>query len=312
MAGEFLHRSEHPEHNERPTLTVFTPTYNRAHTLGRVYDSLLDQSPGDFCWLVIDDGSTDSTRAMVECWITAGRIPIRYHHQANQGMHGAHNAAYRLIDTELNVCVDSDDCMAPGAVEKIVSKWRRDGGKNYSGLVGLDSTMDGKLIGTAFDTAVTTLNGFYTRGGRGDKKLVYRTDVMKSLPEYPLFEGEKYVSLGYKYLLADLGYELLTLNETLCLVDYQTDGSSMNMYRQYFRNPRGFAFIRREAMRHHPSRRRRWIEAIHYVAESIIARNIRFVGQSPRRVMTVAAIPAGVILWMWLAVQHSRGKKMTP
>jgi glycosyltransferase involved in cell wall biosynthesis len=309
MAGEFLSRSEHPEHperTERPTLTVFTPTYNRAHTLGRVYESLLDQREGDFCWLVIDDGSTDNTRALVEGWIAGGRIPIHYHYQSNQGMHGAHNAAYRLIDTELNVCVDSDDCLAPGAVALMVDKWRRDGGDRYAGLVGLDSDMTGRLIGTSFDTTATTLNGFYARGGRGDKKLVYRTDVMRALPEYPIFEGEKYVSLGYKYLLADLKYELLTLNDTLCLVDYQPDGSSNTMVAQYFRNPRGFAFIRREAMKYHPSRRRRWIEAIHYVAESIIARNVAFIAQSPRRAMTLLAIPVGVALWCRLTWLHRK------
>jgi glycosyltransferase involved in cell wall biosynthesis len=306
MAGRDISRSG------RPTLTVFTPAYNRAHTLGRVYDSLLRQSSRDFCWLVIDDGSTDGTRALVEGWMAEKLIPITYHHQPNQGMHSAHNAAYRLIDTELNVCIDSDDCLADDAVRLIVDKWRREGSDRVAGLTGLDATMDGCIIGTRLPEGSTTLYGFYRRGGRGDKKLVYRTDVIKSVPEYPVFEGEKYVGLGYKYLLVDLEYELLTLNEVLCFVDYRTDGSSMNMYRQYFRNPRGFAFIRREAMRHHPSRRRRWVEATHYVAESIIARNSRFVAQSPRPVLTVLAVPSGVLLWGWLSFQHRRGRLMTP
>ena len=94
-----------------PTLTVFTPAYNRAHTITRTYESLCRQTCKDFTWLVVDDGSTDGTRALIEQWIAAGVIDIRYIYQANQGMHGAHNTAYRNITTELNTCIDSDDYM---------------------------------------------------------------------------------------------------------------------------------------------------------------------------------------------------------
>jgi len=105
------------------TLTIFTPAYNRAHTIGRTYESLCRQTLQDFEWLVVDDGSSDNTRELVEGWIAEGRIPIRYIYQENQGMHGAHNTAYRNITTPLNTCVDSDDWMPDDAVEKIVSFW---------------------------------------------------------------------------------------------------------------------------------------------------------------------------------------------
>lgn len=305
MAAKLLSPAE-------PTLTVFTPAYNRAHTLHLCYESLLRQSSSDFRWLVIDDGSTDGTRELVLGWIAEGKIAITYHHQPNGGMHAAHNAAYRLIDTELNVCIDSDDYLADNAVELIVERWEKEGSDRYAGLVGLDARFDGTLIGTGFESAATTLSGFYMRGGKGDKKLVYRTSVIKSVPEYPVFEGEKYVGLGYKYLLVDLRCELLTMNEILCHVDYGDDGSSRNMYAQYFRNPRGFAFIRREAMRHHPSRRRRFTEAIHYVSSSIICRDGSFLAHSPRKAMTLAAVPLGAVLYSYLRFQYRRGKLMTP
>ena len=60
------------------TLTVFTPTYNRAHTLARTYKSLCNQTCNDFEWLVIDDGSVDNTEELVKGWIVEGRISIRY------------------------------------------------------------------------------------------------------------------------------------------------------------------------------------------------------------------------------------------
>ena len=108
----------------QPLLTVFTPAYNRAYTLPRTYESLCIQSSKNFLWLIVDDGSTDNTADLVRKWQTENNeFEIRYIYKENGGMHTAHNTAYANIDTELNVCIDSDDCMAPGAVEKILAKW---------------------------------------------------------------------------------------------------------------------------------------------------------------------------------------------
>lgn len=286
------------------TLTVFTPAYNRAHTLGRTYESLLRQTCSDFEWLIIDDGSTDGTESLVTKWIEDNRIPIRYIQQTNQGMHGAHNTAYRNITTELNTCIDSDDWMPDDAIEKIVTFWKKHRSDRYAGIVGLDQTADDKIIGTSFPDGMTetTLQGYYAAGGTGDKKLVYRTEVIKKYPEYPIFEGEKYVGLAYKYMLIDQDYKLLTLNEPLVTVEYQPDGSSYNMYRQYWRNPRGFSFFRKTEMICAPTLRRRFISCAHYVATSIIAGDTGFVRQSPYKFLTLLAIPAG-IAW-YLRIRH--------
>ena len=104
------------------TLTIFTPAYNRAHTIGRTYASLCRQTCKDFCWLIVDDGSTDNTKELIDQWIKEGKINIRYIYQQNQGMHGAHNTAYRNIDTTLNTCIDSDDYMPDDAVEKMLRR----------------------------------------------------------------------------------------------------------------------------------------------------------------------------------------------
>lgn len=83
------------------------------------------QTSKDFLWLIIDDGSMDNTKELIQNWIAEGLVRIRYHFQENQGMHGAHNTAYSLIDTELNVCIDSDDYMSDDGVEKIVGFGRK-------------------------------------------------------------------------------------------------------------------------------------------------------------------------------------------
>lgn len=285
------------------TLTIFTPAYNRAHTIGRTYESLCRQTCKDFEWLIIDDGSQDNTRELVEGWIAESIIPIRYIYQKNQGMHGAHNTAYRNITTELNICIDSDDYMPDDAVEKIITFWKAHGSDRYAGLVGLDIDDQHKqIIGKAFPEGLTetTLSGYYAAGGSGDKKLVYRTEVINSYPEYPIFEGERYVGLAYKYMLIDQDYKLLTTNEPLVVVDYQCDGSSASMYRQYWNNPKGFAFYRKTEMVYAPTLKRRFISCIHCVASSFICKNKRFIIESPRPFLTTIAIPLGYIWYLYI------------
>ena len=282
------------------TLTIFTPAYNRAYTLHLGYEALLRQTCQDFEWLIIDDGSTDNTRELVAGWIKENKIPIRYHYQENQGMHGAHNTAYRLITTELNTCIDSDDYMPDDAVEKIVTFWEKYGSDQVAGIIGLDADFQGNIIGTNFTEKQTTLGGFYAQGGKGDKKMIYRTEIINKYPEYPLFKGEKYVSLGYKYELIDQDYSLLTLNEVLVKVEYRPDGSSMNMFRQYIKNPQGFAFIRKSSMQLAPTAKRQFMEAIHYVSSSLILKNKRFLQESPKKFLTLCAIPFGIALYLFI------------
>lgn len=280
------------------TLTVFTPAFNRAHLLPRLYRSLCQQTSDDFEWLIVDDGSSDHTKELVDSWIQENRIPIRYIEQENQGMHGAHNTAYKNISTELNTCIDSDDYMPDNAVELILKKWNSIDQEKYAGIIGLDVVESGEILGTIFTTETTTLEDFYLNGGSGDKKLVYRTDIVKNYPDYPVFEGEKYVGLGTKYLLIDKDYKLATLNEVLVIVEYQQDGSSNTMFQQYLKYPKGFIYNRIVSMQYSKSVKRKFIEAIHYISSCIILRKKDFLKDSPEKLLTLLAIPFGMILYL--------------
>ena len=294
------------------TLTIFTPAYNRAHTIGRTYESLCRQTCKDFEWLIIDDGSTDNTKELVASWINEDKIPIRYIYQENQGMHGAHNTAYHNIHTELNTCIDSDDYMPDDAVELIVSFWKKYGSDKYAGIIGLDQLFDGKILGNSFadELVSTSLYGYYKKGGAGDKKMVYRTDVINSYPDYPVFEGERYVGLGYKYQMIDQDYELLVLNKPLVIVDYQEDGSSMNMYRQYWNNPKGFAFIRKNDMIYADCLKEKLRACTHYVSHSIRSKNWKFIFESPLPWLTLAVLPLGFLLYCITFYKVKTGKKL--
>lgn len=288
----------------KPLLTVFTPTYNRRKLLTRCYESLKKQTSNNFEWLIIDDGSTDDTKEFVEKWIKENnKFNIRYIYQENQGMHGAHNTAYQNISTELNTCIDSDDYMPCDAVEKICDFWVKNGSDIYSGFIGLDAFEDGQVIGSKMpeEYKSSTLFELYKKKGvTGDKKLIYRTELTKKYP-YPVFEGEKYVGLAYKYYKLDEEYELLLMNEVVCIVEYQAEGSSMNMLRQYMRNPNGFAFYRRENMKNPMGGFiYKFKENIHYISSSLISKDRKFIKESPCKVMTVLAIPIGLLLYLYI------------
>lgn len=285
-------------------LTVFTPTYNRAYCLENCYRSLIRQTCKDFIWLIIDDGSTDNTGELVKKWWNENLIEIHYVWQKNQGMHGAHNKAYEVIDTELNVCIDSDDFMPDDAVEKITTFWKQYGSDHVSGLIGLDSDTQNNIIGTKLPENLeksTLFNLYHKHGVRGDKKLVYRTELTKQFP-YPIFQNEKYVGLAYKYYMLDKDYEMLLMNESICCVEYLPDGSSLNMLSQYRKNPRGFAFYRKELMKlPFADVSFKFRQAIHYVSSSFMTSNSSFIKGSPEKVLTVLAIPLGMLLYIYIS-----------
>lgn len=286
------------------TLTVFTPLYNRKTTLKRTYESLCRQTNKDFIWLIIDDGSTDNPYEEIEKWLEKDNgFEIKYIFKENGGMHTAHNTAYENIDTELNVCIDSDDYMPDNAVELILDCWKENKDKGYSGIIALDYGDSTKaVIGKELpkDKDSTTLMGYYNNGGSGDKKLIYRTDIIKSTPPYPVFENEKYVALAYKYHIIDEKYELKILNECVCIVDYQADGSTANMLNQYIKNPKGFAFWRKEQMKHAVSFKQKVRACIHYVSSSIISRNKRFISESPCKFLTILSVPFGTLFTVYI------------
>ena len=285
-----------------PELTIFTPAYNRAYTLPRTYEGMKQQKNTDFIWLIVDDGSTDNTAELVRQWQTEENgFEIRYVYKENGGMHTAHNTAYELIDTELNTCVDSDDALAPDAVQSIYDAWEKVKDKGYAGLLALDAEFDGTVIGTGFPPQMqaTTLGGYYRDGRWGDKKLILRTDVVRQYPPYPTFEGEKFVPLGSLYTMIDKSYELAVLDQVVCLVEYMPDGSSRNMIRQYYRNPNGFRYSRLVSLRSPLPLKRQLKVYVHYAAESIMAGK-PIVRDAPNKLLGLLSIPFGFALSIYI------------
>lgn len=283
------------------TLTVFTPAYNRAHTLGRTYESLCRQTCKDFEWLVIDDGSTDGTRDLVSGWIAEGKIIIRYMWKENGGLHTGYNTAIANIDTELCVCIDSDDWMPDDAVEKIITFWRKNGSEDVAGIMGLDCYENGEPIGGLFPKNLKTLHIVQRdKYHQGDVKMVHRTEVLKTVVPMPTFEAERFFNPIYIFNQVDVTLPMLIMNANICIVEYQDANNSMsrNIWYQYIQSPRSFAALRLQAMDHpHMSLSDKFRNAIHYVSSSILSRDKAFLSRSSAKLLTILAIPFGVILW---------------
>jgi glycosyltransferase involved in cell wall biosynthesis len=238
--------------HDKPFFTVFIPTFNRAHTLGRALQSVAEQSFRDFEVLVVDDGSTDETARLVESWQQAADFPIIYHRQENQGKHGAHNTALGLATGELMVVLDSDDRLAPDALTILKRHWDAipDSDKPaFAGVEGLCAFMDsGKVAGSRYpqdlmDSNYIQIRKTYQVGG--DKKNAIRTAVMREFP-YPRFDGEHHIRPSLLFKRIAQKYKMRYVNEVIQLIEYQSDGLSSNRFELRMRNPQGFACYFRE------------------------------------------------------------------
>ncbi|QLQ32101.1 MAG: glycosyltransferase family 2 protein [Candidatus Thiothrix singaporensis] len=176
----------------RHTFTVFTPTYNRAETLHRVYDSLCAQTFRDFEWLVVDDGSTDNTRERVEDWQAQAAFPIRYLYQQNAHKKVAHNLGINAAQGELFLTLDSDDACKPQALERLLFHWRAipDSQRNgFSAVTVLCEKESGEIVGSLFPAKPDggwidsdSVEMSYRYKVRGEKWGFQRTDVLRQFP----------------------------------------------------------------------------------------------------------------------------------
>ena len=169
--------------------TVFTPSYNRARTLHRVYESLQHQTFRDFEWLIVDDGSTDGTKSIVEAWQKEANFPIHYVWQENGHKKKAFNHGVSLAKGELFLTADSDDAFPPTALERFVHHWLaipEHERIHFVGVCGLCQDTQGKIVGDAFpgDWGIDSdsLEMRYRFGVRGEKWGFNRTDILRAHP----------------------------------------------------------------------------------------------------------------------------------
>lgn len=227
-------------------LTIFTPTYNRADRLHRVYESLLGQSNRDFEWLIIDDGSTDPTEQVAREFMKQNAIDIRYVKKKNGGKHTAHNLALKLARGEYFICVDSDDWLAENAVAEILG-CVQDRKPRFA--LAYKQEINGKLLSSEFPKGVVQidllkLNEEYHCGG--EFSMIFRTDFARQFP-FPVFEGESFITEAVIYDRMAMTENVYLLPRVMTVCEYQENGLSYNLNRIMKNNPAGYClyFVQR-------------------------------------------------------------------
>lgn len=237
-----------------PLFTVFTPTYNRAHTLPAVYSSLLEQTLRDFEWVIVDDGSTDGTAALVEDWCREGRVNIRYFWQSNGGKHVAFNRGVAEAAGELFLAWDSDDVGVPLTLERLKAEWESippTVRAQYSGVTCLCGDKNGNVLGDPFpvealDSDAIRMN-FHHRV-RGDKWGFHRTAILREFP-FPVFPGERFLAEGVIWNRIGRRYRMRFLNEVLQRKVYLQDGLTTASVRLRAASPEGACLYYSECAR---------------------------------------------------------------
>jgi glycosyltransferase involved in cell wall biosynthesis len=210
-------------------LTIFTPTYNRAHLLQRVYDSLLAQTDQNFEWVIVDDGSADNTPELVQQFVDERRIKIVFDKQVNSGKHIAINRGLQLASGELFLILDSDDELTKDAVEKVTTQWnnllKEPDFEMFGGLVANKSYTNGKGIGNelSYETLDTTIIEYrFHRKITGDKLEVFKTKLIKQYP-FPV-NGEKFCPEALVWNRIGSKYKFRFFNDSIYLAEYLPDG----------------------------------------------------------------------------------------
>ena len=225
-------------------ITIVTPTYNRVATLPILYQSLLKQSSNFFDWLIIDDGSTDNTKEVVNPFLVEGKISLRYIYKKNGGKHSALNVAFKEVKSELLFIVDSDDALTSDAVETILKDWDSIRDKNLCGISYLRGYDDKSVIGDQHpkDHVIDNfINLRYNQGIDGDKAEVWKTDYLRDF-QFPEYSGERFISESVAWIYLAKKWDMLMVNKIIYITEYLEGGLSDSGRKLRFQCPNLMAY----------------------------------------------------------------------
>lgn len=227
-------------------ITIFTPTYNRAHLLERLYKNLCEQEYQNFEWLIIDDGSTDNTREIIENYKREGKLNIQYFYKENGGKHTAINFGLEKAQSDIFFLLDSDDFLEKSATKVVAEKW--DIIRNtpsLCGIVGLSKFLNKEVRTDAFpedDWVVSFTDIYFKYKILGDKPVAFKTSVMKQFP-FPENQGIHFVFEAVSWHEMAKKYNVLAVNDLLQYKEYTEDGITRNTYKKDYVKGLAFSFF---------------------------------------------------------------------
>lgn len=233
------------------TLSILTATYNREKELIRVYESLKVQTSKDFIWIIIDDGSTDNTKKLINEFIKEDKIKIKYKYKKNGGKHTAVNYGMKLIDSKYVCFLDSDDYLIENSANIILSKWNENKDKeNIGSITFLKGYSKEKCIGDKFPFDGYTSDYIECRkniGITGDKMETFRTDIIKKYP-FPEIENEKFMPEELVWNRISREYMTVYYNDIIYIANYQQDGYTKQGKRLLISSPNSLRLLYIECM----------------------------------------------------------------
>lgn len=226
-------------------ITIFTPTYNRAYILPKLFKSLQSQTSNNFEWLIVDDGSSDHTKDLVNDFKSQANFKIIYIYQENQGKHVAINTALRNIKTPYFITVDSDDFLQDDGIKIIENKLTlisqtQDLIAIASPINILNNKTDNHKKEISIDIVVTTNELKFKYNFSGELSLIFKTDLAKKF-EYPIFEGEKFMLESVVFDRMDDEYKFLFIGDSIVNAEYREDGLTAQGRKILLNSPKGSA-----------------------------------------------------------------------
>ena len=212
-------------------LTVFTPAYNRRKTIHRAFESLMAQTCKDFEWLIVDDGSSDNLKELIDEYRKTADFPIRYYYKKNGGKHTAINYSYRLTDSDYYLIVDSDDAIMPDTVKTFLNYWESftpEQRQRYWCVVGLCKDGDtGEVVGDRFPDGINESENprALAAAVKGEKSSCMRTEVLKRFP-FPEPKGTNFITESIVWNKIDKQYRQYYVNDVV-RVYYQNEPDSL-------------------------------------------------------------------------------------
>lgn len=283
-------------------ITVMTPTYNRAHTLPQCYESLCKQTSQAFLWLIIDDGSSDNTKEMVDFWIKEEKIKIKYLNKENGGKASALNMALEYLDTPYCVCLDSDDYFTEDAIKKaLILLEKEKDNENCCGVIALRNNPDGSVMGgrkipDSYKYA-TGVDLMLTLGLRTEYIEFMKSDLAKKFP-YPVFEGERFMPPAYvDYMITD-DHKFLVSQESFCVCEYIGDGLTKNKRMVIVKNSKGYTFMKRMSYERAITLKAKIKNGIMYDCGCIVGKDKDWLKNAPYKLLTVILWPVGYMAYI--------------
>lgn len=222
-------------------ITVFTPSYNRAHLLKVAYESLcaqmVDSDLGSlFEWLIVDDGSTDNTEEVVRGFVEDQKIAVRYFKKPNGGKHTAINLGAKEAKGELFWILDSDDSLPKNALSSVAECWKvldKAQKEKLAGICGYMAHHDGTVIGSPVVETGTIASSIDIRHKlqiSGDMMEIWRTDVIREFP-FPEIKGERFCPEILVWNRIAKKYPLYMIPDVIYYRDYLDGGLTDNIMR---------------------------------------------------------------------------------